>query len=139
VVGDHGHEVGVFEATECEGACTTMQRSRCGALFVPGDAMFSRHRGLLVALAAKSRLPAIYGDRLFLGGGGLMSFSVDLVELCKRAAGHVDRIVHGTPAGDLPVEEAVKCEMVMNGRAAQALGLTIPASLQQEAEMVEPP
>jgi putative ABC transport system substrate-binding protein len=68
-----------------------------------------------------------------------MSFSVDLVELCRRAAGHVDRILRGAQAGDLPVEEAVKFEVVINVRAAQALGLTIPASLRQEAEMVGPP
>jgi putative tryptophan/tyrosine transport system substrate-binding protein len=131
------HEVGVFEATEFEGIFKTMQSSRFDALFVPGDAMFSRHRALLVELAAKTRLPAIYGDRLFPDGGGLMSFSVDLVELCRRAAGHVDRILRGAQAGDLPVEDAVKFEVVINLKAAQALGLTIPAALRQEAEIVE--
>jgi putative ABC transport system substrate-binding protein len=65
-----------------------------------------------------------------------MSFSVDLVELCGRAAGHVDRILHGAQAGDLPVEDAVKFEVVINLKAAQALGLTIPAALRHEAEIV---
>jgi putative ABC transport system substrate-binding protein len=130
------HEVGVFEAAEFEGVFKTMQSSRFDALFVPGDAMFSRHRALLVELAAKTRLPAIYGDRLFPDGGGLMSFSVDLVELCRRAAGHVDRILRGAQAGDLPVEDAVKFEVVINLKAAQALGLTIPEALHQEAEIV---
>jgi putative tryptophan/tyrosine transport system substrate-binding protein len=133
------HEVGVFEATEFEGVFKTMQSSRFDALFVPGDAMFSHHRALLIDLAAKTRLPAIYGDRLFPDGGGLMSFSVDLVELCRRAAGHVDRILRGAPAGDLPVEEAVKFGVIINVRAAPALGLMIPASLRQRAGMVEPP
>jgi putative ABC transport system substrate-binding protein len=132
------HEVGVFEATEFESVFKTMQSSRCDALFVPGDAMCSRHRALLVELAVQTRLPVIDGDRLFPDGGGLMSFSVDLVELCRRAAGHVDKIVHGAPAGALSLEEAVKFAVVMHGRAAQALGLTIPAALRQAAEMVEP-
>jgi putative ABC transport system substrate-binding protein len=76
-------------------------------------------------------------DSLVSGAGGLMLFSVDLVELCGRAAGHVDRILRGAPAGALPVEDAVKFEVVINLKAAQALGLAIPEALRQETEMVE--
>jgi putative ABC transport system substrate-binding protein len=129
-------EIGVFEAVELEGAFKTMQKQRFDGLFVPGDAMFSRNRVPLVALAAKTRLPAIYGDRLFPDAGGLMSFSVDLVDLCGRAAGHVDRILRGARAGDLPVEEAAKFDVVINVKTATALGLTIPAALRQRAEIV---
>jgi putative ABC transport system substrate-binding protein len=88
--------------------------------------VFSRERDTLVRRAASLRLPAVYGDRLFPDGGGLMSFSVDLVELCRRAAGHVHRILRGARAGDLPVEKAVKFDVVINARAANALGSRIP-------------
>jgi putative ABC transport system substrate-binding protein len=81
-------------------------------------------------------VPTIYGDRLFSDAGGLMSFSVDLVDLCRRAAGHVDKILCGARAGDLPVEEAVKFEVVINMKAAKGIGLTIPPSLLQRAEQV---
>ncbi len=130
-------EISVRDPVEFEGAFRGMQRQRFDALFVPGDAMFSRERGALVGLAARMRLPAIYGDRLFPDGGGLMSFSVDLVDLCRRAAGHVDKILRGARAGDLDVEEAVKFDLVINVAAANALGLKIPASLRERAELVQ--
>ncbi len=130
-------EISVREPSELEGAFKTMQSKRLDALFVPGDAMFSRERGALVGLAAKVRLPAVYGDRLFPDGGGLMSFSVDLVELCRRAAGHVDQILRGARAGDLPVGEAVKFDVVINVAAANVLGLNIPASLRERAELIQ--
>jgi putative ABC transport system substrate-binding protein len=130
-------EIGVRDPSEFEGAFKAMQAQRLDALFVPGDAMFSRERRTLVGLAARVRMPAVYGDRLFPDGGGLMSFSVDLVELCRRAAGHVDQILRGARAGDLPVEEAVKFDVVINVATANALGLKIPASLRERAELVQ--
>ena len=130
-------EISVREPGEFEGAFKTMQSKRLDALFVPGDAMFSRERGALVGLAAKVRLPAVYGDRLFPDAGGLMSFSVDLVELCRRAGGHVDRILRGARAGDLPVEEAVKFDVVINVATANALALKIPASWRKRAELIQ--
>jgi putative tryptophan/tyrosine transport system substrate-binding protein len=130
-------EISVLDPTEFESAFKAMQSKRLDALFVPGDAMFSRERGMLVGLAASVRLPAVYGDRLFPDGGGLMSFSVDLVELCRRAGGHVDKILRGARAGDLPVGEATKFDEVINVAAANSLGLTIPASLRERAELVE--
>jgi putative ABC transport system substrate-binding protein len=129
-------EISVRNPTELEGAFKAMQTKRVDALFVPGDAMFSHERGVLVGLAARVRLPAVYGDRLFPDGGGLMSFSVELVDLCRRAAGHVDKILRGARAGDLAVEEAVKFDLVINVAAANALGLKIPASLRERAELV---
>ena len=99
--------------------------------------MFSHERGALVGLAASMRLPAVYGDRLFPDGGGLMSFSVELVDLCRRAAGHVDKILRGARAGDLAVEEAVKFDLVINVATANALGLKIPAPLRARAELVQ--
>jgi putative tryptophan/tyrosine transport system substrate-binding protein len=130
-------EISVLDPIEFEGAFKAMQSKRLDALFVPGDAMFSRERGALVGLAASVRLPAVYGDRLFPDGGGLMSFSVDLVELCRRAGGHVDKILRGARAGDLPVGEATKFDVVINVAAANSLGLKIPASLREGAELVE--
>jgi putative ABC transport system substrate-binding protein len=99
--------------------------------------MFSHECRTLVGLAAQLRLPAVYGDRLFPDAGGLMSFSVDLVELCRRASGHVDKILRGARAGDLSVEDAVKFDVVINVAAANALGLNIPASLRERAQLVQ--
>ena len=130
-------EVAVRSPTELEGAFKTMQSKRFDALFVPGDAMFSRERETLVRLTESVRLPAVYGDRLFPDGGGLMSFSVDLVELCRRAAVQVDKILRGARAGDLPVEEAVKFDVVINVATANSLGLKIPASLRERAELIQ--
>ena len=131
------HEVGVFEAVELEGVFKTLLSQRFDALLVPGDAMFSTNRAILIGLVARARLAAVYGDRLFPDGGGLMSVSVDLLDLCRRAAGHVDKILRGAQAGDLPVEEALTLEVVINFKATNALGLVIPASLRQRAEIVD--
>jgi putative ABC transport system substrate-binding protein len=130
------HEIGVFEATELDDAFARIRDKRLGGLFVPGDAMFSTHRARLVDLAARTRLPTVYGDRVLVDGGGLMSVSVDLVDLCGRAADHVDKILRGTRAGDLPVEEARKFELVVNSKAAKGLGLTIPKRVLERAEVV---
>ena len=130
------HEIGVRAPTEFDAAFRATQSKRFDALFVPGDAMFSRECRPLVGLASRFRLPAVYGDRLFPDCGGLMSFSVDLLELCRRAAGQVDRILRGARAGDLPVEEAVKFDVVINVATANSLGLKIPASLRERAELV---
>jgi len=130
-------EVGVFEAVELEGVFKTLLSQRFDALLVPGDAMFSTNRAILIGLVARARLAAVYGDRLFPDAGGLMSVSVDLLDLCRRAAGHVDKILRGAQAGDLPVEEALTLEVVINFKATNALGLAIPASLRQRAEIVD--
>jgi putative tryptophan/tyrosine transport system substrate-binding protein len=129
-------EVAVFAPADLDGAFKAMRSKGFDALFVPGDAMFSREREVFVRQTESLRLPAIYGDRLFPDGGGLMSFSVDLIELCRRAAVYVYRIVRGARAGDLAVEEAVKFEVVINVAAANSLGLKIPAALRERAELV---
>jgi putative ABC transport system substrate-binding protein len=129
-------DVAILAPSELEAAFRTMRSQRVDALFVPGDAMFSRERDALVRLAPSFRVPAVYGDRLFPDNGGLMSFSVDLVELCRRAAGHVHRVLRGARPGDLAVEEAVKFDVVINVAAANFLGLRIPAPLRERAELV---
>jgi putative ABC transport system substrate-binding protein len=130
------HEVAVRDAREFVGAFETMQRERMDALFVPGDAMFTQHRAQLVLQVTKARLPAIYANRVFPDDGGLMSFSVDPPDLFRRAASHVDKILRGARAGDLPVEEAIKFELVLNVRTAKALGLTISPALRLRADHV---
>src|SRR5262249_13823220 len=129
-------EIAVVDLAELDAALSGTRSKGFDALFVPGDAMFSRERDTIVGRAATLRLPAIYGDRLFPDGGGLMSFSVDLVQLCRRAAGYVYRILRGAGAGDRPVEEAVKFDVVINVGAANALGLRIPPALRERAELV---
>jgi putative ABC transport system substrate-binding protein len=129
-------DVAVLAPSELDAVFRAMRSKRLDALFVPGDAMFSREHATLVRLAQSFALPAVYGDRLFPDNGGLMSFSVDLVELCRRAAGYVHRILRGARPGDLAVEEAVKFDVVINVAAANVLGLRIPAALRERAELV---
>src|SRR5207247_9558235 len=99
-------EVGVFEAVWLDGVFKTRLSQRFDALFVPGDAMFSTNRAILIGLVARARLAAVYGDRLFPDAGGLMSVSVDLLDLCRRAAGHVDEILRSGAAGCRPLAGA---------------------------------
>ena len=130
-------ELGLFEPSEFDATFKTVAAKRIEALVVPGDAMFSKERTRLVRLASAAKVPAIYGDRLFPEAGGLMSFSVDLLELCRRAAEPIDKILHGARAGDLPVGEASKFEIVMSTGAARDLGLTIAPALREQGEMLK--
>jgi putative ABC transport system substrate-binding protein len=130
-------ELGLFEAPELDGIFKTIAAKRIDALVVPGDAMFSKQRALLIGLAAKGKVAAICGDRLFPEAGGLMSFSVDLLELCRRAADPIDKVLRGARAGDLPVGEAAKFAIVMSAGAAQDLGLTIPPALRKQAVILK--
>jgi putative tryptophan/tyrosine transport system substrate-binding protein len=113
-----------------------MAKERVGALLVLVDSMFSVHRTRLADLAAKSRLPAIYTNRLPVEVGGLMSYGPSFSDLWRRAAGYVDRILKGAKPGDLPVEQPTKFELVINLKTAKALGLTIPQSLLLRADQV---
>ena len=99
-------------------------------------AFFMTHRARLVGLAARSRLPAIYGFREFSEAGGLMSYGADLPDQYRRAATYVDKILKGAKPADLPVEQPTKFEFVINSRTAKALGLTIPPSLLLRADQV---
>ena len=100
------------------------------------DSLFVAHRARLAELAARSRLPAIYGFREFVESGGLMSYGADLPDLYRRAATYVDKIFKGAKPADLPVEQPTKFEFVVNLRTAKALGLTIPPSLLLRADQV---
>jgi ABC-type uncharacterized transport system substrate-binding protein len=117
-------------------AFSDMTRARAGALTVLPYVMFFNERRRLVDLAAKNRLPAVYGSREFVDAGGLMSYGADIADLFRRAATYVDKILKGAKPGDLPVEQATKFELVINLKAAKALGLTIPPSVLARADQV---
>jgi putative ABC transport system substrate-binding protein len=97
---------------------------------------FTTHRARLAELPARSRLPAIYGQREYVEVGGLMSYGTDYPDLYRRAAVYVDKILKGAKPGDLPIEQPTKLELVINLKTAKALGLTIPPSLLQRADQV---
>jgi len=126
---------GVRNAAEIEGVIDAFARSK-GALIVVPSAVGISHRDLIIALAARHRLPAVYPYRVFARSGGFMSYGVDLTDPYRRAAGYVDRILKGAKPGDLPVQLATKFELVVNLKTAKALGLTIPEPFLQHADEV---
>jgi putative tryptophan/tyrosine transport system substrate-binding protein len=105
-------------------------------LIVTGSAWATVHRNLIIMLAAQHRLPAAYNSRYYATDGGLISYGPDLVDLCRRAAGYVDRILKGEKAADLPVQAPTKYELVINLKTAKTLGLTVPPSLLARADAV---
>jgi len=122
---------------EIESAFTRIKRERAQALIVIPDALaLSPLRAEIPALAAKNRLPAIYGFREVVDAGGLMSYGVSLPDLFRRAATYVDRIFKGAKPGDLPVEQPTKFELIINLKAAKTIGLTIPRSFLLRADQV---
>ena len=113
-----------------------MTRMRVGGILVLTDPMFGAAASQLAQLAAKHRLPAMYGLRGHVTAGGLISYGVDFFELYRRAATYVDKILKGAKPADLPVEQPTKFELVINLKAAKALGLTVPQSLLLRADEI---
>jgi len=111
-------------------------RGRAGAVITLDDLLIYTRRTQIVALAAKNRLPAIYGWSRFAEAGGLMSYGPDFRDMYRQAAIFVDKILKGAKPGDLPIEQPAKLELVINLKTAKALGLTIPQSLLQRADQV---
>ena len=128
------HEV--KEAGDLPGAFTAMQRERAQALDVRASPFSTDNAKRIVKLAAQHRLPAMYDARSFVEAGGLVSYGPSLPEMFRRAAFYVDKILKGAKPADLPVEQPTKFELVMNMKAAKALGLTIPQSLLGRADEV---
>jgi putative tryptophan/tyrosine transport system substrate-binding protein len=119
-----------------EAAFASAKRGNAQALFAFDDNVTLAHRPRIVALAASSRLPAMYGFREFPDEGGLMSYGPSLADLFRRAATFVDKILKGAKPADLPVEQPTKFELVINRKTANALGLTVPATLLAQADEV---
>jgi putative tryptophan/tyrosine transport system substrate-binding protein len=128
--------VNVRDAGETERAVTAFARSPNGSLLVTGSGWAVVHRPLLVMLAARHRLPAIYFDRFFVTGGGLLSYGADSIDPHRRAASYVDRILRGEKPADLPVQAPTKYELAINLKTAKALGLQIPDKLLAVADEV---
>ena len=127
---------GVRGPGDFEGAFVAMSRKRAHALFGAAGIVTTEHRKAIVDLAAKSRMPAMWGERQFVEAGGLMSYAVNFYDQVRRAATYVDKILKGAKPGDLPVEQPTKFELVINLKTARALGLTIPQSLLLRADEV---
>jgi putative ABC transport system substrate-binding protein len=128
--------VNVRDAGEIERDIAAFARSSNGGLIVTGSALVQLHRNLIITLAARHRLPAIYPARFFVTGGGLISYGADLVDQYRRAAGYVDRILKGEKPGDLPVQAPTKYELAINLKTAKTLGLTVPPTLLARADEV---
>ena len=128
--------VNVRDAREMEHSIAAFVRSANGGLIVTASALASRHRDLIVALAAKHHVPAIYPYRFFVAAGGLISYGPDLVNQFRQAASYVDRILKGEKPADLPVQAPTKYELVINLKTAKALGLEVPQSLLARADEV---
>jgi putative ABC transport system substrate-binding protein len=130
------HPLAVRGPDEFEGAFAAMSRERIHALFGAAGVLTTEHRKPLVSLAARNRMPAMWGERQFVEAGGLMSYAVNFYDEIRRAATYVNKILKGARPADLPVEQPTKFELVINLRAARALGLAIPPSLLSRADEV---
>jgi len=124
------------DAPEIEGAVEAFAHSSNGGLIVTSSALSVLHRDLIIALAARHKLPAVYYRRYFVASGGLISYGFDLVDQYRRAAGYVDRILKGEKPADLPVQAPTRYELVINMKTARALGLDIPATVLARADEV---
>ena len=128
--------ISLVDAGEMESALAAFARSPNGGLIVTGSALTVLRRDLIIALAARYRLPAVYYERNFAAAGGLISYGPNYVEQFRLAAAYVDRILKGEKPADLPVQEPTKYELVINLKTAKALGLTVPQTLQASADEV---
>jgi ABC-type uncharacterized transport system substrate-binding protein len=130
--------VDVRDAGEIERAVTAFARSSNGGLIVTASALATYHRDLLIALAARLQLPAVYPYRFFVTVGGLISYGPNFVEQYRQAAGYVDRILKGEKPAELPVQGATKYELAINLKTAKGIGLTVPpAVLARAGEVIE--
>jgi putative ABC transport system substrate-binding protein len=130
------HPVMAQTPSAIDDAFATMAQQHVEALYVVGDSMLIEQRERIAALAIKSRLPAVYPNRLHVEIGGLMAYGADLIDQVRGIVRYIDRILKGARPADLPVEQPSKFELVINLKTAKALGLTIPPSLLARADQV---
>jgi putative ABC transport system substrate-binding protein len=128
--------VGVRDVGEMERAVAAFSRSPNGGMIVTGSAQAAVHRDLIVTLAARHKLPAVYVARFFVMAGGLISYGPDFLDEHRRAAGYVDRILKGEKPADLPVQAPTRYELVINLKTAKSLGLEIPTPVLARADEV---
>jgi putative ABC transport system substrate-binding protein len=124
------------DASEIERAIAAFARTPNGGLITTGSAQAIIHRDLIIGLAAKHKLPAVYYRRVYPDSGGLISYGADVIDLSRRAAGYVDRILKGEKPAELPVQAPSKYELVVNLKTAKLLGLTIPPAVLARADEV---
>jgi putative tryptophan/tyrosine transport system substrate-binding protein len=126
----------VRDEAEIEAAVSAFAREPGGGLIVGPDPFMSRHRARVIALAERHRLPAFYGVRHFVRDGGLISYGPDTLDLVRRSASYVDRVLRGEGPGELPVQAPAKYELLINLKTAKALGLAVPTALRVRANEV---
>jgi putative ABC transport system substrate-binding protein len=124
----------VHSDVEIETAILALGREPGGGLVVMADIFMSVHRAPIIMAAARNNVPAVYGQSYFARDGGLLSYGVDPVDIFRRAATYVDRILRGEKPGDLPVQFPTKFEMIVNLKTAKALGLAVPPSILLRAD-----
>jgi putative ABC transport system substrate-binding protein len=128
--------VSMRDADEIERAVAAFARSPNGAMIVTASGLANIHRDLMVTLAARHKLPAVYYERFFAAAGGLISYGPDYIHQFRSAAGYVDRILKGEKPADMPVQAPTRYELVINLKTAKALGITVPPSLLARADEV---
>jgi putative tryptophan/tyrosine transport system substrate-binding protein len=128
--------IDVQDPSEIERAITAFAREQNGGLIVTASSAAARHRKLIIALALQHRLPNVYGFRYYATSGGLASYGPDLIDVHRRAAAYVDRVLKGEKPADLPVQAPTKYELVINLKTAKALGITVPPTVLGRADEV---
>jgi putative ABC transport system substrate-binding protein len=128
--------INVRDAGEIERDIAAFARASTGGLIVTAGSSASLHRDLIIALAARHKLPAVYFERVFAAAGGLISYGPDYIDQFRRAAGYVDRILKGEKPAGLPVQAPTRYVTVINLKTAKALGLDVPPSLLARADEV---
>jgi putative ABC transport system substrate-binding protein len=135
-VGVEVSPINVRDAGEIERAVTAFARQPNGGLIMTSVAGVTLHRDLIITLAARHRLPAVYGEHFFAAAGGLISYGPDQIDQYRQAASYVARILRGEKPADLPVQAPTKYELAINLRTAKALGLDVPATVLARADEV---
>jgi putative tryptophan/tyrosine transport system substrate-binding protein len=119
-----------------DAAFAVLIRERVDALMAAENPLNVEHKDLIVSFATKNRLPTVFGERVFVEAGGLMSYGISFADLLRHLATYMDKILRGAKPADLPVEQPTKFELVINLKTAKALRLTIPQSVLQRADQV---